>query len=92
MRKITKYQEFITESNLQLLLEAKISFSNEFVDLLNKIESPLVGKILELDNKEVDINRNYMTYDVDKEDSVIFYPDDKAEKMNYKITSSISYN
>ena len=88
MRKITNYEDFISESKLQLLLEAKIKFSNEFIDLLNKIESPLVKKMLDLDGQEVDINRNYMTYNIDKEDSVLFYPDDKAEKQGYRITTA----
>lgn len=88
MRKITNYEEFISESKLELLLEAKIKFSDEFINLLNKIESPIVKKMLNLDGEEVDINRNYMTYNIDKEDSVLFYPDDKAEKQDYRITSS----
>lgn len=88
MKKISKYKDFINESKLELLLEAKIKFSNEFINLLNKIESPIVKKMLELDGKEVDINRNYMTYNIDKEDSVLFYPDDKAEKQSYKTTTS----
>lgn len=86
MRKITSYKEFIKESKIELLLEAKIKFSDEFITLLNHIESPLVKKMLELDGKEVDINRNYMTYDIDKENSVLFYPDDKAEKQGYRVT------
>lgn len=87
MRKIINYEKFL-ERKLELLLEAKISFSDEFKNLLNNIESPLSKKMLELDFKEVDINRNYMTYNLDKEDSVVFYPDDKAEKQGYRITSS----
>jgi len=87
MRKITNYEKFL-ESKLELLLEAKIKFSNEFINLLNHIESPIVKKMLDLDGEEVDINRNYMTYNIDKEDSVLFYPDDKAEKQGYRITSS----
>ena len=86
MRKITNYEKFL-ESKIELLLEAKIKFSDEFVNLLNKIESPLVAKMLNLDGEEVDINRNYMTYNIDKENSVMFYPDDKAEKQGYRITS-----
>jgi hypothetical protein len=86
MRKITNYGEFITESKLELLLEAKIKFSDEFITLLNHIESPLVKKILDHEGKDVDINRNYMTYDIDKENSVLFYPEDKAEKQGYRIT------
>jgi hypothetical protein len=86
MKKIADYQEFITESKLELLLEAKIKFSDEFITLLNHIESPLVKKILDLQGKDVDINRNYMTYDIDKENSVLFYPDDKAEKQGYRVT------
>lgn len=87
MRKITNYEKFL-ESKLELLLEAKIKFSDEFITLLNKIESPIVKKMLDLDGEEVDINRNYMTYNIDKEDSVVFYPDDKAEKQGYRITST----
>jgi hypothetical protein len=86
MKKIADYQEFITESKLELLLEAKIKFSDEFISLLKHIESPLVRKILDLEGKDVDINRNYMTYDIDKENSVLFYPDDKAEKQGYRVS------
>ena len=55
---------------------------NEFITLLNHIESPLVKKMLELDGKEVDINRNYMTYDIDKEE---------FEKNHFKIMCPPSY-
>jgi hypothetical protein len=36
------------------------------------IDASDAKKILDLSGEEVDINRNYMTYDIDKEDSVLF--------------------
>jgi hypothetical protein len=80
-KKIINYVEFITESKLMLLLEANIEYTNVFKEILNEIDSPISKKLLNLSGQEVDINRNYMTIDIDKEDSVVFLPDDKFKKL-----------
>lgn len=84
-KKIVNYDEFITESKLMLLLEANIEYTKVFKDVLNEIDLPISKKILSLSGQEVDINRNYMNIDIDKEDSVVFLPDDKFKKLPTKI-------
>lgn len=80
-KKIINYVEFITESKLMLLLEANIEYTNVFKEVLKEIDLPISKKLLNLSGQEVDINRNYMTIDIDKEDSVVFLPDDKFKKL-----------
>jgi hypothetical protein len=84
-KKIINYVEFITESKLMLLLEANIEYTKVFKEVLNEIGLPISKKILNLSGQEVDINRNYMTIDIDKEDSVVFLPDDKFKKLPTKV-------
>jgi hypothetical protein len=38
MGKINNYTEFISESKLDLILESKIEYSDQFRDILTKIE------------------------------------------------------
>lgn len=85
MKKIVNYIEFLKESKLELILEANIKFSPEFIQLIGKISSPISSKLLELEGEEVDVNRNYITYDVNNDDSIFFVPEDKAEKCDPKI-------
>ncbi len=93
MRKIkTNYDDFILESRLELLFEANIKFSEEFSKLLNNIESPIATNLFNLQGKEVDVNRNYMTYNIEKNDSVVFYPDDKAEKTEFIVENRDGYH
>jgi hypothetical protein len=85
MKKMKNYSEFLNESKLELILEANIKFTTEFIDLIDKITSPISSKLLGLDGQEVDVNRNYITYDINHDDSIFFVPDDKAEKCDSKI-------
>ena len=39
--KLFKYDEFINESNLQLLLEANINFTKEFISILGRVDSSI---------------------------------------------------
>lgn len=80
---ITKYQNFINESKIELLLEANLHIEPEFVEILSDIKSPLAKEILNLNNTEVNVNTNYISYDVNKDDRVLFRPDDKVEKSEY---------
>ena len=78
--KLFKYDEFITESKLQLLLEANINLSNDFIDILNRIDSPIAKKIIDTNGKTVDINQNYININKEKPDTIFFKPDDKVGK------------
>lgn len=86
MRSLNKYADFINESQLQLLLEANIVFDKKFVDLLNLIKgSELKDKLLSLQGKEVDVNTNHITFDLDKEDKVFFIPEDRIKRAPAKV-------
>lgn len=81
MSKISKYTDFLLESQLEMLLEANIQFEPKFKELLNLIDSPIKDKLISLQGKEVDSNTNYITFNKDKEDKVFFTPDDKVAKL-----------
>ena len=80
MRNIFKYQDFMLEKKLELLLEAKMSYSEKFSDVLKSMDSPIAKAILGLAGQEVDVNTNYIDISLSKEDSVFFKPEDKAAK------------
>jgi len=87
MNKIVNgYLEFITESKLELLLEAKIQFMPKFTKLLNRIDSPITTALEEIAGKDVDINTNFIDISNDKYDYITFIPDDKVEQVNYVVT------
>ncbi len=79
--KLFKYGEFITESHLQLLLEANVYFKKEFISILKKIDSPIAKQLIDTEGKEVDINQNYIDINKDKPDTLFFKPDDKVGKV-----------
>lgn len=77
--RINNYLNFITESKLELLLEAKMSYSSKFLEILSKIKSPLAKQILDLAGKDIDVNTNYIDIDLLKDNDVItFLPDNKS--------------
>ena len=82
---ITNYYDYITESKLQLLLEAKIVFTTNFMEVLDKIESPIAKKLISLRGEDKDIDRNFIDINKEKIDSVFFKPQDKIDKVKYKI-------
>lgn len=86
MRSLNKYNDFINESQIQLLLEANIVFDKKFVDLLNLIQgNELKDKLLSLQGKEIDVNTNHITFNLDKEDKVFFIPDDRVKRAPAKV-------
>jgi len=84
---ITNYYDYITESKLELILEAKIVFTTNFMEVLNKIDSPIANKLISLRGEDKDIDRNYIDVNKDKIDSVFFKPQDKIDKVEYKVLS-----
>jgi hypothetical protein len=85
--KINKYTDFINESKLELLLEANIKYTDNFITVLKDINSELSGKILNLNGKEVDVNTNYIDIDKDKEDVIKFIPENKLKSLKIKVIS-----
>ena len=78
--KLHKYDEFITESHLQLLLEANVDFTKDFISVLKKVDSPIAKSLIDIEGKEVDINQNYIDINKEKTDTLFFKPDDKVGK------------
>jgi hypothetical protein len=87
---ITKYWDFINESKIELLLEAKITFSENFKNIILKIDSPVAKNLLNLVGTDVDINTNYIDKS-DKPEYIKFYPDNRVKdehKNNVVVTNS----
>ena len=76
--KLFRYTEWITESKLELLLEANMDFSEEFIATVAKVKSPLSEKILRLYKIDVDVDANYIEIS-DKENFLLFKSDKRVE-------------
>lgn len=74
------YNDFILESKIQLLLESQIGFSSNFSNVLRNIKTPLASEIIKLQNKDIDVQYNYIDIS-DENDSVTFTPDRKAKEI-----------
>lgn len=88
---IRKYVDFINESVIEFLLEANIVIEPEFLDVLSTIKSPLAQEVANLNYTDVDVNTNYITFDVNKDDKILFRPDDKVEKASFVFRSLGDY-
>lgn len=77
---ILKYKKF------ESLLEAKIQYLNKLKHVLGKMEHPLAKKLLELEDKDLDININY--FNTKDSDYLLFYQDDKVDKWIYLLTDN----
>ena len=84
-KKIFRYVDFLSESSLTLLLEAKIRYNVRFRELLGKIDSRIAKELIGLSwaesQKEIDVNTNYIEIIRDKDDMVSFRPDDKVAEV-----------
>jgi hypothetical protein len=88
---LLRYDDLYSHNNLELMLEANISFSDEFEEVLDKIDTPIADKLIKLIGSEVDVNTNYIDIDIEKDGFVKFIPDDKAEKCDYVVLSPDSF-
>jgi hypothetical protein len=82
---MNKYLEFLNESKLQFLLEANISYAANFSELLDNIDDPISDELKSLKGKDVDVKTNHIALDYGKTDYILFVPEDKFEKMPWKI-------
>jgi len=89
--KLYKYDEFITESHLHLLLEANVDFSKDFISVLKKVDSDIAKQLIDIEGKEVDINQNYIDINKEKTDTLFFKPDDKVGKTARVISQNGIY-
>ena len=93
--KLRRYNEFVTESvndlDLESILEAKISFTDEAISLIKCIDSPISGKLINIIGKEVDINQNYIDINKKKPDFVFFKPEDKIGRVGKVINAGLNF-
>ena len=81
---VLKYNEFLTEKVVyDMILESKIIYSLDLINMLNKMKSNKVAKdLLSLYTKEIDpLNYNYINV-TDEKDVVSFTPDAKAKEVS----------
>ena len=76
--KLFKYTEYITESKLELLLEANMQFSTDFLSVVASVQNPIAEKILKLYKTDVDVDTNYIDVS-DKENFLKFKSDRRVE-------------
>ena len=76
--KLFKYSEYINESKLELLLEANMQFSVDFLAVVAKVKSSISEKILKLYKTDVDVDTNYIDVS-DKENFLEFKSDRRVE-------------
>lgn len=87
---ISKYDDFILESKLELLLEAKLELTSNFRKALDSMSDDKIAKfILSLNDKDIeDLDRNLIDI-TDYEDKVSFFPQNRYDDVKYyKMTHS----
>lgn len=77
---IKKYSEFIGES-LEFLLESDVVYSDKLRKVLNKIDSPISQTLLGIENTDIPVKSNYFDIIKDKNDSVSFLSDKRAQDI-----------
>ena len=77
---IKRYFDFINES-LEFILESDVIYSDKFRFALSKIDNPISTSILDIENKDLTVQSNYFDITMDKNDTVSFIPDRKAQEI-----------
>ena len=84
---ISKYNDFLIEKNLVMLLEGGMAASDEFMGKLKSIKnkSKIADILYQSFNNlyiDKDLAQNWIDVSTDKDDTVTFLPDSKAEKAD----------
>lgn len=77
---LKKYSDFVSES-LEFIVESDVVYSDKFRLALNKIDSPISKSLLDIENKDFDVQSNFFDIEQDKNDTVSFTPDRKAQEI-----------
>ena len=77
---VKRYLDFIGES-LEFLLESDVVYSDKFRKVISNIKSPISSKLLEIENKDLPVRSNYFDLLKDKNDTITFLPDRKAQEI-----------
>lgn len=73
---LNRYDEFLIES---LLKESIVVFSEEFKNILSKIDSPIAKAFLDIESKDLDVPSNYL--DVRDRETISFITDSKQKQI-----------
>jgi len=88
-KRIFRYSDFRAEARLQMVLEAKIRYEHDFVEVLGRIDSRIAKELQALawdkSGEEVDVITNYIDVVRKKDDMVSFKPDEKVAKEGESI-------
>ena len=77
---VKRYLDFIGES-FEFLLESDVVYSDKFRKVISNIKSPISSKLLEIENKDHPVRSNYFDLLKDKNDTITFLPDRKAQEI-----------
>lgn len=77
---LKKYSDFINES-IELILESDVVYSSKFRTTLSKIDNPISDKLLSIENKDLPTQSNYFDIVIDKNDTLSFIPDRRAQTI-----------
>ena len=83
MLKIKRYLDFINES-LNFIVESDVIYSDKFRSVLKKCNDAVSKKLLDIENKDLNVQSNYFDIVGDKNDTVSFIPDKKAQELSAK--------
>ena len=70
---LKKYSDFVSES-IEFIIESDVVYSDKFRLALNKIESPISKSLLDIENKDFNVQSNFFDISTDKNDTVSFVP------------------
>lgn len=77
------YNRFLLEKSFtNLLLESKIKYFSDFIDIMSSMKSPIAKEILELNGKDIDVPMNYISTTA-KDDTIGFFIDNKTKESDF---------
>jgi len=79
MSNILRYDSFLNESKLNLLLEGNMVYKDDFKEILKSVNSPLSKEILDLEGVDVDVDTNFIDISDDKDNFIQFKSDKKSK-------------
>lgn len=84
MKHLNKYGNFIVEKLIleQLLLESNVIYSGKFKKVLSKMpDNEIAQKLLEIENKDLEVVSNFFDIKIDNETILTFTPDRVAQQI-----------
>ena len=84
MKHLNKYGNFIVEKLIleQLLLESNVIYSGKFKKVLSKMpDNEIAQKLIEIENKDLEVVSNFFDIKVDNETILTFTPDRVAQQI-----------